>query len=56
MIRKMIITVLIMALLGAAALGEEYRIAEGNDMNFGALLIDLLHAYEKPSVPSSPRM
>lgn len=50
MIRKMIITVLIMALLlGAAALGEEYRIAEGNDMNFGALLIDLLHAYEKPS-------
>jgi len=36
-------------LLGAAAMGEEYRIDPANDANFGTLFIDLLHANEKPS-------
>ncbi len=50
MIKRLAATLLALALLlGAAALGEEYHIAEGNDMNLGTLLIHLLHAYEKPS-------
>lgn len=35
-------------LAGATALGEGYRVADGNQMNFGELLVDLMHAYERP--------
>ena len=50
MIKRLAAAILALALLlGTAALGEEYHIAEGNDVNLGELLIDLLHAYEKPS-------
>ncbi len=35
-------------LLGAAARAEIYRISEENQMNFGRLLINLIHAHEKP--------
>ncbi len=36
-------------LAGATALGEGYRVADGNQQNFGELLVDLMHAYEKPA-------
>ena len=50
MAKKLIACCLALALLlAAAALGEGYRIAQGNQSNFGRLLIDLLHAYERPS-------
>lgn len=50
MIRRIFATALALALLtGAAALAEGYRIADGNGKNFGALLTQLLYAYETPS-------
>ena len=36
-------------LLGGAALGEVYRISDENEMNFGRLGINLIHAYESPA-------
>lgn len=47
--RIVALCILLAMLLGASALGEGYRLAVGNDMNFGMLLIDLLHAFETPS-------
>jgi len=40
---------LVLLLCGAAALGEDYCAAEGNDANLCALLEDLAAAYEEPS-------
>lgn len=45
--------VILSLLLGSAALCEGYKIDAGNGSNFGRLLIDLLHAYERPSPTDS---
>lgn len=44
-----VIAAMLALMLGAAALGEGYRVADGNDANFGALLTELVRAYEHPS-------
>ena len=41
--------VLLALLVGAAALAEGYQIDGGNAENFGALLVDLMRAYETPA-------
>ena len=40
---------LALLLLGSFALADVYHISDENEMNFGRLCIDLIHAYEKPS-------
>ncbi|MBQ8110118.1 MAG: YdcF family protein [Clostridia bacterium] len=45
----MALLVALTVLLSATALGEEYQMNPDNEMNFGTLIINLLHAYEKPS-------
>lgn len=50
MLKKTVALLVALALLmGAAALGEGYRVAEGNEQNFGNLLVALVRAYEHPS-------
>lgn len=52
MAMKRWLTVLLIAalvLIGAAAMGEDYQVAEGNAESFGTLLVDMLCAYEQPS-------
>lgn len=49
MMKRICALITVLALLaGAAALAEGYRIDARNTSNFGKLLIDLLHAYERP--------
>ena len=47
--RTIAVIVALALLAGTAALGEGYRVADGNQMNFGGLLVDLMHAYERPA-------
>lgn len=48
--------VILALLISPAALCEDYRIADQNASNFGVLLIDLLHAYEKPASDDQQRI
>ena len=48
-IRTMAGIIALALLAGTAALGDGYRVAKGNQMNFGELLVDLMHAYERPA-------
>ena len=46
--RILALLISLMLLTGATALADGYRIDARNASNFGKLLIDLLHAYERP--------
>ena len=47
--RTIAVIVALALLAWPSALGEGYRIANENQMNFGELLVDLMHAYERPA-------
>ena len=50
MTRKICALIIALALvMSAAALAESYHIKSKNQSNFGVLLVDLMHAYERPS-------
>lgn len=54
--RIIALLVMLALLIGQAALCEDYRIADQNASSFGTLLIDLLHAYEKPASDDQQRI
>lgn len=49
MTRTIIALTLALLLLGTSALADVYHISDENEMNFGRLCIDLIHAYEHPT-------
>lgn len=50
MLKKTVALLVALALLmGAATLGEGYRVAKGNEQNVADLLVALVHAFEHPS-------
>lgn len=49
MTRRIVALVLALLLTGAFALADVYEISDENEMNFGRLCINLIHAYEHPS-------